>query len=124
MLDRSGCVYAQRRIMPGADKGWHAVLRFKLCVEESDEAVRRNVFGKIAVDSADCFRDRVIRRRLPVHGCVQAGHQKRCGSSLSRHVAQSYYQSPVISLYEIIIVAADFVTRKAYALKLVASDLR
>ena len=54
---------------------------------------------------------------------VQRRHQERGGSSLARNVAKRDYHATVGALYEVVVVAANFVTGKADALQLVAGDV-
>src|ERR1044072_7753880 len=52
----------------------------------------------------------------------QRRHEQGRGSPLSGDIAQRNHQSSVVSFYEVVIVTADFVTRKTDALKFVAGN--
>ena len=93
-------------------------------IKQRHEPVRRNIIRKITIDRRDRRHQRIVRRRLRVNRRMQRRHQQRGRSSLARHVAERDHESTIFALDEVVVIAADLVTRKTDALKLVALYVR
>ncbi len=88
LFDLAGRAHDERWVVSGVDVLERARPRVELGVEERDEMVGRNVFGKIIVDVADRANQRLLGGGLRVDRRVERRHQKRRARSLARHVAE------------------------------------
>ena len=58
-----------------------------------------------------------------MHGGMQRRHEKGSCSSLSRDIAECYYQPPVFTLNEVVVITTDLIAGETDALEFIAINL-